>query len=281
VLSRTVLAATELVRRHHGHAMPRTGRAVHRAVVRALPDRADVELLPGIRAELDLRQPVELQSWWQGASYERPTTELLDGWVADADAFFDIGSNYGFFALRAAWTGCPQIHAFEPNPGLHARLDATARRNHLPTLHCHPLGLSDGPAVLQLQVREADLGHSSFGPRAWADGQEVDVRVVTFDAWRAEQGIDLPDGPRWVAKIDVEGFELRVLHGMAEALRAGAFKAVVVELNELTLRSCGASSAAVLDLLADAGYDEIAAEAGDDVRNAFFLRRAASPAATS
>jgi FkbM family methyltransferase len=266
-----LLAVTELLRRHNGYAMPRTGERVHRAVARALPARVDVELVAGVRAELDLRQPVELQSWWQGRRYERPTTELIDGWVAQAEAFFDIGTNYGFFALRAAGGGCPEVHAFEPNPVLHGRLAATAARNHLANLHCHHLGLGDAPGSLPLAVREADLGHSSFGPRSWVDGHTVAVEVATFDGWRAAEGPALPERPAWVAKIDVEGYELRVLHGMAEALGATAFAAIVVELNELTLLSCGASSAEVVALLAGAGYVEVARGAGDEVRNAFFV----------
>jgi FkbM family methyltransferase len=271
VLSRPLLRAIELVRRRNGHAVPRTGAFVHRVVARALPERADVELLPGVRAELDLRQPVELQSWWQGGRFEHPTTERLDAWAGAGTAFFDIGANYGFFSLRAVHAGCPEVHAFEPNPELHARLVATALRNGLASLHAHHLGLADAPGRIDLQVRDADLGHSSFGPRAWADGRSVAVEVRTFDGWRRDRGLALPDLPSWVAKIDVEGYERRVLQGMAEALAARAFLGLAVELNDLTLRSCGTSAAEVVALLADAGYAPLEAPAADSVANAFFV----------
>ncbi|MDP1821509.1 MAG: FkbM family methyltransferase [Acidimicrobiales bacterium] len=277
MLSRPLLRAVELVRRHNGYAVPRTGARLHEAVRRSLPERADVELLPGVRTELDLRQPVELQSWWQGGRYEHPTTQRLDDWSATASAFFDIGANYGFFTLRAHHAGCPEVHAFEPNPVLHERLSATVARNGLGGVRCHNLGLGDSPSRLALQVREADLGHSSFGPRTWDDGHTVTVDVVTFDGWRASAGLDLPQEPRWVAKIDVEGYERRVLEGMVEALGAAAFQAVVVELNELTLQSCGTSAADVVSLLAASGYVNVDGGAvprsGADqrVRNGFFV----------
>ena len=275
MLSRPLLAALEQVRRRNGYAVPRTGRALHAAIARRLPAHADVELLPGIRAELDLRQPVELQSWWQGARYEHPTVERLDGWAAAASAFFDIGANYGFFSLRAVAAGCPEVHAFEPNPDLHARLQRTAERNALTALHCHCLGLGDTAERLELAVRGDDLGHSSLGPRSWPGAQRVEVDVTTFDGWRAAAGLPLPEHPAWVAKVDVEGYELHVVRGMAEALAARAFLALVVELNELTLEASGASSEAVVAALAEAGYDLVERAGSDAVANGFFRPAAA------
>lgn len=52
-----------------------------------------------------------------------------------------------------------------------------------------------------------------------------------------------------MAKIDVEGFELRVLRGMRAALEAQAFRGLAIELNEFTLRFCGASTEEVTALL--------------------------------
>lgn len=272
VRSRPLLRAVEAVRRRNHHAMPRTGDRLHRAIVRCLPEQVDVELLPGIDVELDLRQGVERQSWWQGARYEQPTTVLFDRWAAAASTVFDVGANYGFFALRAVHAGCPEVHAFEPHPELHARLAATAERNGLTQLHPHHLGLSDEPGRLALNIRDSALGHGSFGPRSWSDGRTSEVGVTSFDRWRGERDLPLPGAPEWVLKVDVEGYEHRVLLGMADALAARAFLGIIVELNELTLRSCGSSSQEVLDLLGEAGYVEIEVQPDvDGMRNAFLV----------
>ncbi len=252
--------------------MPRTGALLHRAITAGLPDLVDVELLPGIDVELDLRQAVERQSWWQGSRYEHPTTELFDGWAGASSHVFDVGANYGFFALRAVHAGCPEVHAFEPHPDLHRRLEATAARNGLEPLHAHHLGLGDEVGRLALNIRDSALGHGSFGPRAWSDGRTSEVDVTTFDRWRAEGGIELPATPRWTLKVDVEGYEHHVLTGAAEALAASAFLGIVVELNELTLRSCGSSSDDVLELLRGFGYEEVEVQPDEDgMRNAFLV----------
>jgi FkbM family methyltransferase len=258
--------------------MPRTGDRVHRAVTACLPDHADVELLPGIDVELDLRQAVERQSWWQGDRYEHPTTKLFDAWARRATHVFDVGANYGFFSLRAVHAGCPEVHAFEPHPDLHRRLLATAARNHLGALHPHHLGLSDEPARLTLHIRDDEEGHGSFAPRSWPGGRTSVVEVTSFDRWRAARGLAVPAAPTWAIKIDVEGYELHVLRGMAEALSARAFLGVVVELNELTLRSAGATGSEVLDLLFAAGYREVEEQpAVDGMRNAFLVPNEVSP----
>jgi FkbM family methyltransferase len=278
VRSRSLLRAVEAVRRRNHHAMPRTGDWIHRAITAGLPDQVDVELLPGIDVELDLRQDVERRSWWQGARFEHPTTVLFDAWAAAASHTFDVGANYGFFALRAVQAGCPEVHAFEPHPDLHRRLATTAQRNGLDGLHAHHLGLSDEPQRLALNIRDTALGHGSFGPREWADGRTTDVDVASFDDWRRERGIELPAVPSWVLKVDVEGYEHRVLRGMPEALAARAFLGVVVELNELTLQSCATSSGEVLDVLREAGYVEVDEQpAVDGMRNAFLVPRSSSP----
>ena len=267
-----MLGVVEALRRRHGYAMIRTGPRLHRAIVDRLPTEADVEILPGIRMVVDLSQPVELLMWWAGARYESPTPDILDRWAASASHFFDCGANAGFFALRAVVAGCPNVHAFEPNPVLHRRLADTAARNRLDALHAHQLGLSDRADRLELSVPTTEEGHASFGPRDWDDADVFEVDVVAFDDWCRHAGIDLPERPSWVAKIDVEGFELRVVEGMAEALAAKAFAGVVVELNELTLQSCGTSIEEVVARLGALGYVEGLPRSGPpDLGNGFFV----------
>ncbi len=266
----TLLRVIEAIRRHNGYAMPRTGSRLHAWATSRLPTAADVELLPGVRAHLDLTQPVQVTSWWQGRRYERPTTEILDEWARGAACFFDIGANYGFFALRSATAGCPAVHAFEPNPNLYAQLAATCERNHLANLHAHQLGIAATDGQLELNIGH-DLGHSSFGPRDWEDNQPVTVEVTSFDRWLEREAIELPTTPTWVAKIDVEGFEREVLVGMQRTLEHHAFRSLVVELNELTLQACGTSGREIVALLAAAGYRESRPRAGEPgLENAFF-----------
>jgi FkbM family methyltransferase len=214
---------------------------------------------------------VALQTWWSGRRYEAPTPQVLRRWLREADQFFDIGANYGWFSYLALSSSTAEVHAFEPNGGLVQQMLATKSANKLARFHPHQLGLSNEATELHLRVQESHTGYSTFGPHPDLRNNNTAVRVVPFDQWRAEVGMDLPGRPSWVAKIDVEGFETKVLQGMSESLCAQAFIGLAVELNSFTLDFCGTSTAEVVALLADSGYRMVPEPGEDRILNRFFV----------
>lgn len=133
--------------------------------------------------------------------------ELCSGRVV-----FDVGANIGvltrMFAQRAM-----HVHAFEPAPRALELLAANTR--DLPNVTIHPVALSDGANHVRFNESEA-LDTSSIS----LDGSGVEVAASTIDATEL-----LPD----LIKIDVEGFEDRVLRGATKTLRSGpviAFEAL-------------------------------------------------------
>ena len=131
------------------------------------------------------------------------------------------------------------------------------------------MGLGDVAAKLSLHPGTEDSGHSTFGNHPELDTLPIaDIRVLPFTEWLTEAGISIPDRPSWIAKIDVEGFELKVLTGMEAALRAKAFQGIVIEVNEFTLSFCNTKPQEIFDLLASCGYRQIQA---DNSGNAFFV----------
>jgi hypothetical protein len=93
---------------------------------------------------------------------------------------------------------------------------------------------------------------------------------MAFDEWRHQAGIELPSEPRGVAKIHVEGFEAKVLRGMAESLKHKAFIGLAVEFNAYTLAFCGSSITEVTALLQDAGYTMERIKGESRILNRFF-----------
>ena len=106
------------------------------------------------------------------------------------------------------------------------------------------------------------------------------VPVTSFDAWCTAQNLALPATPSWVAKMDVEGFEPKVLRGMNAALKAHAFKAVLVEVLDHTLNFCGATAEEVFDLMDRTDYAPFdiwlqpTKRQAKEARNVLFLPRA-------
>jgi FkbM family methyltransferase len=230
-----------------------------------------VELFPGIRADLDFRDATMRTTYWQGERFEKPTAQVLERWATDATHFFDIGSNYGFFSYcLLSRQRSLEVHAFEPNAVTFARVEATRMANDLRRLYAWNIGLGDVIARIPLHPGADDSGHSTFGPHPELGGRSLaEVEVLPFDAWREANRLPIPDRPSWIAKIDVEGFETRVVRGMTESLKARAFIGLAIEINEFTLGFCGSSATELREELRVCGYREemFAPESG----NAFFV----------
>ena len=103
----------------------------------------------------------------QEGFYEPEVFEALLPFFAPGVVLWDIGANFGLHSISAAVTEpALQIHSFEPNPPVLARLAAHARRNVV-TVRCWPFALSDrdGTATLHVNAR-GNPGMTTLTP--WA-----------------------------------------------------------------------------------------------------------------
>lgn len=246
----------EFIRHRFGYQFPRVGPLGFRLFKSLAPATLNSELFPGIRVPLNLKDSAQLSTYWSGYRFEYPTPQILIDWCEGAEAFFDIGANYGFYSYML-YHRCPRldIHAFEPNPVTFRTLEAARDQNNLHRLHLHPIGLSSVADTLDLHPGSFDLGATTFGPHPdYLHNTIAKVAVKPFDLFCAEQNLAWPSCPAWVAKIDVEGFDFKVLQGMQHALQARAFKGISVEMNEFNLAFCQATTRDIRDYLARFGY---------------------------
>ncbi len=131
----------------------------------------------------------------------RQLAERPPGLLVDAGAM--IGNHTTYLAAFAQHT---EVRAFEPVPANLALLLANTRA--WPTVHVHPLALSDGGRQLQLRLEPGNLGHATTdldGP-----GAVVRVHAVALDDLELDQVALL--------KVDVEGHEPQVLAGARRTL---------------------------------------------------------------
>lgn len=138
----------------------------------------------------------------------------LDSALKPGDVLWDVGANIGYFALYFARPPhqLKAIHAFEPNPRAFTPLQSLfAGCEHVKV---HAVGLGETDRTLEMNV--SPIG-SQLGTlvRTVEGGKTVSVDIRAGDNYRQEQGIPSPD----VIKIDVEGFEPRVLEGLAGTIR--------------------------------------------------------------
>jgi FkbM family methyltransferase len=144
---------------------------------------------------------------------------------------FDVGANCGFLALRHGLADPEvQVVCFEPHPRTFAILQRNIELNNL-SLRVRPVqcavGATSGKCRIELDAESSmafmakDTGSTSR--------PSLEVSVVSLDNFCREQGV-WPD----VLKIDVEGFEVEVLHGATECLRRA--RRLVVEYHNDGLR---------------------------------------------
>jgi len=148
--------------------------------------------------------------------------------INDSDLVFDIGANVG--NRIAAFIGCKaEIVAVEPQPACVMIL----KEKFANQITIEQVGLSDTPGELQMHL-STDSTVSSFNSdfinktknrfkhSQW--NETITVPVITLDTLIKKYGI-----PKF-CKIDVEGFELRVLKGLSSGIPFLSFEYCVPEM---------------------------------------------------
>jgi FkbM family methyltransferase len=237
-----------LIRKGNGYQFPRLGKLGHKTLYMPFrPRRATVEILPHIFVDLDLTDPTSDNIYYFGERYEFPTADFLLSYCAEKPAyFFDVGANFGYFSF-----------AFEPNPATYQRLRLIIENNKIQGINAFPIGLADVDDTRPFYTSIVHNGCSTFSVNSSEARIPVgEVRLKTFETFLQENNLlDLP--PRsGVAKIDAEGFDVRVLKGMRPALKRQLFRALVIEVSVENLVMDGFTLEDVTSLLEDCGYEQ-------------------------
>jgi FkbM family methyltransferase len=211
-----------LVRRHP--QLKQLTRRAYPAVLWLNHWRRDVCVaVDGVKFELDLNELIDSSIYFTGG-FEADATSKLRQIVREGDTVLDVGANIGFhtllFAQLVGDTG--RVVAFEPmrcawqklvrnielNPGLAARI------------RLEKVVVSDLPRACE--IVKFNTSWPLFGPRAPA--VEEQVESVTLDDYVGHRGLHID-----FLKVDVDGFEARVLRG-AEQLLRGQRPGVMLEI---------------------------------------------------
>lgn len=175
---------------------------------------------------------------------------VVDRVVQPGDTALDIGGNLGLVSLRmAARTGAQgAVHVFEPQPRMQGYLHHTLALNPKAPITLHGIALGDTEDELAMTVSQHNAGTASLVQREQAGRDTIRVPVRPLDSYAAGAGLTHAD----VIKIDVEGFEARVLAGAQTFLKAAPPRAILLEEND---PYPAGKPAEALRLLQDLGYD--------------------------
>jgi FkbM family methyltransferase len=175
---------------------------------------------------------------------------------------YDVGAYIGiytlFFARAVGQMG--RVVAFEPNPGNYEELVHNVQLNGLGNVATLNLGLgssNDSMALLLNPIyptRSALVQDSMKDLPAGKALTTVTVQVASLDSLIKELDLPRPD----FVKVDVEGFEVEVLHGMGETLDT-CHPTLFVELH-------GTTSKEVIGFVLSKGYTSYHVESKTKIR---------------
>jgi FkbM family methyltransferase len=165
------------------------------------------------------------------------------------DCFCDVGSFTGLLAVYAAKVcSAGKVLAIEPDPRFCGCITENAKLNNLENVVVMPIGLSDENGVLKLNTSGVDGWAPSFYSKNLKEWIEVDVK--TLDSVIS----GCPEFAPSVIKIDVEGFEAKVLRGATSVLRSPGLRLIFLELHPVFLYQNNETVGQVLSYIESAGF---------------------------
>ncbi len=187
--------------------------------------------------------------------FEKRERQFVNAFLRLGDVFIDVGANIGLFTLVAARRvgNMGRVYSFEPCSKTFRRLLANVKLNNLSNVTCHRNALSDCKVNLNLNISANghDAWNSLAQPIAGSSFRVESVGAVRWDDFARQHDLV---GRVTMMKIDVEGWEARVLKGATEALSRRDAPVLQVEFTERAASSAGSSCTELYHILGELGY---------------------------
>lgn len=206
--------------------------------------------------------------------YEETTSLVLDYLLKRLrpKSYFDIGASDGYFSrVAASYRGAaPQVDAFEMRPTAAAAMRRAMENDQFaPRINLHVAGVSNRDAEsVQVWLARSLLFEEAPLPQQYEEAwwrrakfwlrndrtrglSTASIAVTSIDGF-TNRSSRLPD----IIKIDVEGYEGKVLLGARDTLRS-ARPFVLLELHKDEKQRFGMLRQDVAQLVFDQGYDAL------------------------
>ena len=175
--------------------------------------------------------------------------------------FVDAGANIGSCSLLMAAAG-HKVYGFEPSRANFFYLSSGALANNLEVrnrMTLYQMGLGTSSSIVEAHVAQGNAGNTVLETEVkdWADQSfnvEDQIAVGALDdvLWPDHS---LPPPHIRLMKMDVQGYELKILKGCKRLLAAGAIGMIKSEVTEMFLAGQGTSSRELLEFMSEHGFD--------------------------
>lgn len=216
----------------------------------------------GIRYLLDISDYVEHAVYFGSVD---PAQEELRDLAIGKGVIVDVGVNIGSVSLMLA-TFAPnaRIYGFEPDPKNFAKARHNVALNGNQNISLINKGLgADRSSAKLFNVNKTNNGMNRIllgSAPELAATEYCEIEIIKFDDFAMEEALDRID----LIKIDVEGYELRVLEGAKASLRRFT-PDLFIELDDDFLREQGDSASDLISFLEKFDYDIHSSPDGESV----------------
>jgi FkbM family methyltransferase len=170
-----------------------------------------------------LRRDHITQTILADGQYEWAETAIIAQLLRVGAVAFDVGANIGYHtALLQRLVGRKgQVHAFEANPFTAALLKMASAENGWASVRVSNVVAGAAPATMQVAAMDIDgaIADSDFNLGAWMVREVPDgawtLEVTSLDKYAADNALE----KLHFLKVDVEGFELKVMEGADRVIR--------------------------------------------------------------
>jgi FkbM family methyltransferase len=211
--------------------------------------------IAGIHAKFYVRTPEELRILESagGAGGEQRVMAVLKEFLRPGDAALDIGANVGLYTMLLASAVGPAglVAACEPGNSNSRHLTENLELNGLKNVRVFRKALGDRSGTATLYASTV-IGNSNLSNSGKGDGAGEEVEIIEGDRLIATEGLPIPRA----IKIDVEGFEYAVMHGLRETLKSDSCRMVTCEVHPSLLPS-GVEPRMVGEFLESSGFDRL------------------------
>ncbi len=152
-------------------------------------------------------------------TYEAAKKAMIRRYLRPGMTFVDAGANMGYFTLQAAGLvgSSGRVISIEPAPENFRYLQRSVELNGYTNTRALPIALSDHAGTADLQILSLSTAHTFTPlPPEYSNLPKVAVPIATLDSVVEEQKLERVD----MVKIDVQEWELEVLRGATQTLRA-------------------------------------------------------------
>jgi len=152
---------------------------------------------------------------WVGTGERKDDEQFFEDYLKPGDTFIDIGANIGSNTIVGSRKVGPSgvVHSFEPHPTIYSFLIENILLNSLRNVKVYNIALGDRNGFLYFLNQKSDDQNRVIDYRESKGTESIKVLVDTLDNVIGSDKNEIA-----LIKIDVEGYELLVLHGATEIL---------------------------------------------------------------